>query len=97
NSQQASICDAIVTPMPGEKSFAICGGKVGPGLVISDDDALAAMAFAYREMRIVLEPGGAAALAAILTGKLETKGRYIVATLSGGNVDNAIFKRALEL
>ncbi|EFL90396.1 threonine/serine dehydratase [Ahrensia sp. R2A130] len=97
NVQTTSLCDAIVTPMPGEKSFAICSGKLGAGLTISDEEALAAVAFAYREMRIVLEPGGAAALAAILSGKLETKGRCVVATLSGGNVDDDVFKQALDL
>jgi len=97
NVKDTSICDAILSPMPGELSFAICRDKVGSGLTVSDEEALAAVAFAYREMRLVLEPGGAVALAAVLSGKLDTAGRCVVATLSGGNVDDEIFQRALAL
>ncbi|MEM8750242.1 MAG: threonine/serine dehydratase [Pseudomonadota bacterium] len=97
NSKNPSVCDAIVTPMPGFKSFAMCLGKLGQGLVISDEEALKAVAFAFRELKLVVEPGGAAALAAILSGKLDVRGKTIVATLSGGNIDAAMMARALEL
>ena len=95
NSKAPSICDAIVTPTPGELSFAICKGNVGEGLTASDDEALAAVAFAYHELKLVVEPGGAITLAALLAGKLDIKGKTVVATLSGGNIDPDMMARAL--
>ena len=68
NVQEASICDAIVTPMPGELSFAMLKGKLAQGLTVSDDEALRAVAFAFREMKLVVEPGGAVSLAALMSG-----------------------------
>ena len=89
-----SICDAIVTSMPGERAFAILCGAAS-GLVVTDEDVLSAMAFAFRELKLVVEPGGAVALAAVLSGKLDLKGRTVLATLSGGNVDPDVMARAL--
>ena len=96
NLSQPSICDAIMTPMPGEKSFAICKGKLGPGLTVSENEVLEAVAFASRELKLVLEPGGAAALAAILAGKTDCWGKTVFATLSGGNIDDGMLKRAVS-
>lgn len=95
NSTTPSICDAIVTPKPGETSFAICKGNLGGGLSASDNEALKAVAFAFHELKLVVEPGGAITLAALLAGKLDVKGKTVVATLSGGNIDPDMMARAL--
>ena len=91
-----SLCDAIVTNMPGEKTFPINQAHVTSGLVVSDDDALYAMAMAWAHLKIVVEPGGAVALAAALTGKIETASKTTVVVASGGNVDQPIFEQALK-
>jgi threonine dehydratase len=96
-SEGGSVCDAILTPTPGERSFAIVSRRATRGLVVSDDEALAAVAFAFRELKLVVEPGGAVCLAAVLTGKLTVKGRTIALTLSGGNIDAEVLSRALSL
>ncbi|MFD0917991.1 threonine/serine dehydratase [Pseudahrensia aquimaris] len=90
-----SVCDAIVTPQPGEMAFAIANGHIASGLVVSDEEALEAVAFAFNELKLVVEPGGAVALAAILSGKIDVRGENILATLSGGNIDPAMLARAL--
>lgn len=90
-----SVCDALMAGSPGEISFSIGRRRFGQGLVVTDDEALAAVAFAAREMKLVLEPGGAVALAALLSGRFETEGRTVVAVLSGGNVDDVMLARAL--
>ena len=87
-----SICDAILTPTPGEITFPIVRRLGGPGLAVSDEDALRAVALAARHLRIVLEPGGAVALAAALA--LPGEGP-VIAVASGGNVDPATLARAL--
>lgn len=88
-----SVCDAIVTPMPGEITFPILQRLCGPGLAVSDEQALHAMALAFTHLRIVVEPGGAVALAAALfaDGLPDT----VICTASGGNVDPAVFAAAL--
>lgn len=96
NQGPTSVCDAIVTPMPGAAAFAICQGQVGEGLCVSDEEALAAVTFAWRELKLVVEPGGAVTLAALLTGKVEVAGETVVATLSGGNIDADMIIRALS-
>jgi threonine dehydratase len=84
---KTSICDALLVPEPGRLTFPINRERLGPGLVISDDEARAAVAFAYRELKLVVEPGGAAALAAILSGRYELAGKPVAVVLSGGNMD----------
>lgn len=86
-----SICDALLAPAPGEITFAVLTGVGAKGVVVTDDEVRDALRFAFRELKLVLEPGGAAALAAVLTGKLPTKGRTIACLLSGGNIDPAQF------
>jgi threonine dehydratase len=86
-----SICDALMANSPGELTFAVAQATKMGGLVVIDDEARDAMRFAYHELKLVLEPGGAVALAAVLSGKLPTKGRTIACVLSGGNVDPADF------
>ena len=90
-----SICDALLVQEPGELTFAISRNRLARGLVVSDDEAGQAMATAFNQLKLVVEPGGAVALAAILTGKLNCKDKTMVAVLSGGNVDPALFCRIL--
>ena len=91
-----SICDAIISPQPGDITFPILKRLVGPGLVISDNEALQAMAHAFNRLKVVAEPGGAAALAAALFRRNEIEGDDVIVTISGGNVDADMFTRALE-
>ncbi len=90
-----SICDAIVTPSPGALTFPILSRLCGPGLVVSDDEALDAMAAAFLRLKLVCEPGGAVALAAALYRRDELAEGPVVVVASGGNVDPAVFARAL--
>ena len=78
---------------PGELTFAINRDLVGAGVAVSDQEVAAAVAFAFRELKLVVEPGGAVALAALLSGKIDVKGKIAVAVLSGGNVDPELFYR----
>jgi threonine dehydratase len=94
-AMSGSICDSLMANSPGVLTFAIGQQKMKHGLVISDEDARAAVRFAYHELKLVLEPGGAAALAAVLAGKLPTKGRTVACILSGGNVDPADFAQMI--
>lgn len=89
-----SICDAILTPIPGELTFPVLSRLAGPGAVVTDDQALRAMALAFTHLRIVLEPGGAVALAAALFG--DGLPDTVVAVATGGNVDPATFATALD-
>ena len=88
---EAGLCDAILTPAPGEVTFPVLRRLCGPGHVVTDEEALRPMALAWAHLRIVLEPGGAVALAAALF----RPGPPCVAVASGGNVDAAVFARAL--
>ena len=90
------ICDAIVTPQPGEITFEIMSRLCGPGLVVSEHEVLAAMALAFQRLKLVAEPGGAVALAAALFHPGEIEGDAVICTISGGNVDAAMFIRALQ-
>lgn len=91
-----SICDAIVTPQPGDITFPILKRLCGPGLAVSEDEAMRAMALAFLRLKIVIEPGGAVALAAALFRPEAVAGDAVIAVASGGNVDADLFRQALE-
>ena len=91
-----TICDAIMTPTPGRLTFPLLQAHCGPGLAVTDEEALRAMALAFRHLRIVLEPGGAVSLAAALFQRDHIEGEAVIAVASGGNVDPGVFARALE-
>lgn len=92
----ASICDALLAPMPGELTFPINLRLLAGGLAVDDEDVMRAMTFAFSKLKLVVEPGGAVALAAVLSRKIETRGRTIGVVMSGGNVDAELFQQALH-
>ena len=96
NATAGSVCDAVLTPMPGELTFPILLSHAGPGLVLSDTDALRAAALAFAYLRIVVEPGGALALAAALFRPEALTGDAVIAVATGGNVDGDMFARVLQ-
>ena len=94
--RSGSLCDALLSERPGRITFAINKRRFAGIGVVSDEEALQAVAFAFADMKLVVEPGGAAALAACLSGKIECRDRTSVIVLTGGNVDPAIFARAIS-
>jgi threonine dehydratase len=96
NAASGNICDAILTPQPGDITFPILHRLCGPGLSVTENEALQAMAYAFLRLKIVLEPGGAVALAAALFRGDEIEGDDVIVVTSGGNVDPGIFAKALE-
>jgi threonine dehydratase len=88
-----TICDALMALMPGEITFAINSRLLARGVTASDAEVGAAVAFAYRELKLVVEPGGAVGLAALLAGRLNAAGKTVVIVLSGGNVDADLFAK----
>ncbi len=98
NNKAASgnICDAILTPQPGDITFPILNRLCGPGMSVTEEEALRAMALAFLRLKIVLEPGGAVALASALFRGDQIEGDDVIVVASGGNVDPAVFARALE-
>ncbi len=91
-----SLCDAIITPQPGEITFPIMQAHCGPGVVVTEADCLRAVGLAYERLKIVVEPGGAAALAAALFRPDAFEGDAIIAVATGGNIDPPVFSKALE-
>ncbi|MBX3702868.1 MAG: threonine/serine dehydratase [Steroidobacteraceae bacterium] len=90
-----TICDALMSSPCGAIPFALMRQHVAGGVAVSDDEVLAAMEYAFRRLKLVVEPGGAVALAAVLGGKLPLAGRTTAIVLTGGNVDPGTFCRAL--
>jgi threonine dehydratase len=90
-----TLCDALATPALSALTFGILGRRAASAFAVSDADVERAMRFAFRDLKLVLEPGGAAALAGVLAGKIDARGRTLAITLSGGNVDPALFSQAL--
>ena len=90
-----TICDALLSPMPGELTFAINSVLLAGGLVVDDDQVREAMRAAFSYFKLVVEPGGATALAAVLEGKIDCRGKAIVVVCSGGNVDPSAYAEIL--
>jgi threonine dehydratase len=86
-----SICDALLAATPGELTFEMAKRNLAGGLSVTDEEAKAAVRFAFRELKLVVEPGGAVSLAAILAKKLPFEGKTVAAVLSGGNIDPSTF------
>jgi threonine dehydratase len=90
-----SICDALMSPMPGELTFPI-NRRLAGAITVSDAEVAEAMRFAFGQLKLVVEPGGAVSLAAVLAGKAETRGLTTAIVLSGGNVDPGLFAEIIE-
>src|SRR5580698_5260372 len=88
-----TICDALMAAMPGEMTFSINSKLLAQGVTATDAEVGAAVAYAYRELKLVVEPGGAVGLAALLAGRIDISGKNVVIVLSGGNVDADLFAR----
>ena len=95
DTAQASACDSLLAPMPGEITFAVNRATLAGGLTVEDRDAMAAVATIFEYLKLVAEPGGAVGLAALLAGKFDAVGKTVAIVCSGGNVDPARFAEAL--
>lgn len=93
--QSGSVCDALMAVAPGKIGFALNAAADTRAVAVSDAEALAAVAFCFEELKLVVEPGGAVALAALLSGRLDIRGGTVAIVLSGGNIDPATLARAL--
>ena len=91
----SQLCDALLSKTPGELTFAVNQPRLAGAVAVTDDAVLAAMAFAFTHLKLVVEPGGAVCLAALLSGRFDAQGRVVGIVLSGGNVDAGVFARAL--
>jgi len=90
-----TICDALMASIPGEITFAINSRLLSRGVTASDAEVVSAVAFAFHELKLVVEPGGAVGLAALLAGRIEARGRNVVIVLSGGNVDADVYAKLI--
>jgi threonine dehydratase len=91
----SGFCDALLSRQPGALTFSINHARLAGGVAVMEAEVLRAMRFAFEHLKLVAEPGGAVALAAVLAGKIEARGRTIGVVISGGNVDPEVFARAL--
>jgi len=90
-----TICDALMSNTPGELTFPITKSLIGHGLIASDAEVAFAVRYAFEELKLVVEPGGAIGLAALLAGKPDVEGKVVVGVLSGGNVDAELFAKLI--
>ena len=90
-----SVCDALMAEAPGPKGFAINRAHDAEAVTVSDQAVLAAVAFAARELKLVVEPGGAVGLAALLEGRINCRGGTVVVVLSGANIDDSLLAEVL--
>ena len=93
---RSTIADALTSPSPGLLPFAILHSRGARGVAVSDAELARAVAFAATRLKLMVEPGGAAGLAAILSGAFAAPGRNIVVVISGGNIDPEMLKRCLD-
>jgi threonine dehydratase len=91
----SQLCDALLSKTPGELTFAVNRSRVSDAVAVTDVEVLAAIAFAFTHLKLVVEPGGAVCLAALLSHRFDARGRVVGIVLSGGNVDPGVFARAL--
>jgi len=90
-----SFCDALLAPEPGLLTFEINRRLLAGGVAVTDEEVRAAIACAARTLKLVVEPGGAVALAAVLAGRLEMRGHTVAVVLSGGNIDDTLLAEIL--
>jgi threonine dehydratase len=95
-SKGRTICDALMAAIPGEITFAINSRLLAQGVTASDAEVGIAVGFAFRELKLVVEPGGSVGLAALLAGHIEARGKTVVIVLSGGNVDADLYARLIN-
>jgi threonine dehydratase len=91
----SGLCDALLSRQPGALTFSINHPRLAGGVAVTEAEVFRAMRFAFEHLKLVAEPGGAVALAALLAGRLDAKGRTVGVVISGGNVDPAVFSHAL--
>jgi len=96
SSKGRTICDALMASIPGEITFAINSRLLAKGVTASDAEVGSAVGFAFRELKLVVEPGGAVGLAALLAGRIDISGKNVVVVLSGGNVDADLFAKLIS-
>jgi threonine dehydratase len=94
-SKGRTICDALMAAIPGEMTFAINSRLLTKGVTASDAEVGEAVGFAFRELKLAVEPGGAVGLAALLAGHVDARGKTVVIVLSGGNVDSDLYARLI--
>ena len=90
-----SICDALLVPRPGELTFAVNKDRLAGGIAVSDQEVREAIAYAFASLPLVAEPGGAVALAAVLSAAFPLNGRTVAIVLSGGNIDPQLFSEII--
>ena len=90
-----TFCDALILPTPGVLTFSINQRLLAGGFALSDAETARAMKAAFQYLKLVVEPGGAVALAAALTGAYDCRGKTVAVVCSGGNVDPGVFAAAL--
>jgi threonine dehydratase len=93
HAEGRTICDALMAATPGELTFVINSQLLSHGVIASDAEVTAAVAFAFRELKLVVEPGGVVGLAALLAGSIDARDKNVVVVLSGGNVDADLFAK----
>lgn len=91
----SGLCDALLSKQPGALTFSINHPRLAGGVAVTEAEVFRAMRFAFEHLKVVAEPGGAVALAALLAGKVDARGRTVGVVISGGNVDAEVFRRAL--
>lgn len=96
DSAARSICDALLAPSPGELTFPINRALLSGGLSVNDDEVKGAMRYAFEKLKLVIEPGGCVALAALLRGKVSTEDRTTAVVVSGANVDPLLYASILS-
>jgi threonine dehydratase len=96
DNDQKTLCDALMALIPGELTFAVNQRLLAGAVSATDAEVGAAMAFAFRDLKLVVEPGGAVALAALMSGRFDARGKTVVIVMSGGNVDADLYGRLIN-